>query len=116
MSKQARLAHLQEENKDTKRRKITAWIEFIIGSSLIGAGLFLLDPPLSYWLLVGGLVLAIFGFYSINVNIRKESLLIRESSSLPKITPTSCPSCGKRIPQDNFKFCPFCGKSLTKVE
>jgi hypothetical protein len=45
MSKQARLAHLQEENKDTKRRKITAWIEFIIGSSLIGAGLFLLDLP-----------------------------------------------------------------------
>jgi hypothetical protein len=116
MSKQARLAHLQEENKDTKRRKITAWIEFIIGSSLIGAGLFLLDPPLSYWLLVGGLVLAIFGFYSINVNVRKESLLITESSSLPKVTPTCCPSCGKRIPQGNFNFCPFCGKSLRKVE
>ena len=23
-----------------------------------------------------------------------------------------CPDCGKEIPQGNFTFCPFCGKSL----
>ena len=113
MSEQARSAYLQEAIKRAKRRKISGWIEFIVGTSLIGAGLFLLDPPLSYWLLVSGLVLAIFGFYSINVNVRKESLLMKESSSLPKVAPTTCcPSCGKKIPQENFEFCPFCGTPL----
>jgi hypothetical protein len=112
MSEQARPAYLQKAIKEAKRRKMSGWIEFIVGTALIGAGLFLLDPPLSYWLLVGGLVLAVFGFYSINVNVRKESLLMKEASSLPKVTPTRCPSCGKRIPQENFEFCPFCGKSL----
>ena len=112
MPEQARTAHLQEAIKDTRRRKISGWIEFIVGTSLIGAGLFLLDPPLSYWLFVSGLVLAIFGFYSINVNVRKESLLMKELCSLPKVAPTRCPSCGKRIPQENFEFCPFCGTPL----
>lgn len=112
MSEQAVLGYLQEAIKKAKRGKVSGWIEFIIGTSLIGTGLFLLDPPLSYWLLFGGLILAIVGFYSINVNVRKESLLMKESSSLPKATPPCCPSCGKRIPQETFEFCPFCGKSL----
>jgi hypothetical protein len=28
------------------------------------------------------------------------------------ITIPKCPNCGKEIPQGNFEFCPFCGKSL----
>jgi hypothetical protein len=111
MPEQARTAHLQEAIKDIKRRKISGWIEFIIGTSLMGVGLFLIDSPLSYWLLFSGLFLAIFGFYSINVNVRKESLLMRELNSTPK-GPPRCPSCGKVIPQENFDYCPFCGKSL----
>jgi hypothetical protein len=115
MSEQARRVYLQEAIKETKRRKISGWIEFIIGTGLMGVGLFLIDPPLSYWLLFGGLFLAILGFYSINVNVRKESLLRKELSLMPKVT-SKCLSCGKEIPQGNFDFCPFCGNSLKKED
>jgi hypothetical protein len=112
MSEKANSAYLREAIQKNKRQKIAGWIQFVIGTSLIGSGLFLMDPPLSYWSVFGGLVFAIVGFYTINVSIRKESLLIKDSSVMPKVTPTSCPACGKRISQENYEFCPFCGKSL----
>jgi hypothetical protein len=123
MPKKERLVNLQEAIKKTNQRKLSGWVAFIIGMSLISIGLSLIDPPLSYLLLLGGFVLAIFGFYSINVNVRKESILMKELSLTPKgptrhtrptrpTRPTRCPSCGKKIPQENFDYCPFCGKSL----
>ena len=46
-------------------------------------------------------------------NLSKEAIQKRrekrrqEAEEKPK-----CPNCGKEIPQGNYTFCPFCGKSL----
>jgi len=58
-----------------------------------------------------GLVLVIFGLYSITTNVRKESLLMKALRSTPKKN-LKCPSCGRKIPQQSYGHCPFCGHAL----
>lgn len=111
MVKKARSADSQEAIKKAKRGKISGWIEFIIGAVSISIGLNFLVASISYWFIFGGLVLAIFGLYSINTNVRKEALLMKELHSMPKRA-LKCPSCGRKIPQESFDYCPFCGHAL----
>ena len=86
MVKQAKSADLQEAVKKAKRGKVSGWIEFIFGSVLISIGFNFFVASISYWLIFGGLVLAIFGLYSITTNVRKESLLMKALRSTPKKT------------------------------
>ena len=111
MVKQAKSADLQETVKKAKREKIRGWIEFIFGSVLISIGFNFFVASISYWLIFGGLVLAIFGLYSITTNVRKESLLMKDLRPTPKRV-LKCPSCGRKMLQENFDYCPFCGRAL----
>jgi hypothetical protein len=111
MVKQARSADLQKAVKKAKLGKISGWIEFITGSVLLSIGFNFFVASISYWLIFGGLVLAIFGLYSITTNVRKESLLLKEPQSMPKRA-LKCSSCGRKIPQESFDYCPFCGHPL----
>jgi hypothetical protein len=111
MIKQAKSADLQEAVKKAKRGKVSGWIEFIFGSVLISIGFNFFVASISYWLIFGGLVLAVFGLYSITTNVRKESLLMKDLRSTPKRA-LKCPSCGRKIPQESFDYCPFCGHAL----
>jgi len=111
MVKKARSADSQEAIKKAKRGKISGWIEFIIGAVLISLGLNFFVASISYWMIFGGIFLAVFGLYSISTNVRKESLLMKELRSMPKRALT-CSSCGRKIPQESFDYCPFCGHAL----
>jgi hypothetical protein len=111
MVKQAKSADLQEAVKKAKREKIRGWIELIFGSVLISIGVNFFVASISYWLIFGGLVLDIFGLYSITTSVRKESLLMKDLRSTPKRV-LKCSSCGRKITQENFDYCPFCGHAL----
>ncbi len=111
MVKQAKSADLQEAVKKTKRGKVNGWIEFIFGSVLISIGFNFFVASISYWLIFGGLILAISGLYAITTSVRKESLLMNELRSTPKRA-LECPLCGRKILQENFDSCPFCGHAL----
>jgi predicted RNA-binding Zn-ribbon protein involved in translation (DUF1610 family) len=111
MVKQTKSANLQEAAKKAKRGKITGWIALILGSVSLSIGLNFFVDSMSYVLILGGLVIAIIGFYSITASVRKEALLTKELYSPPKRA-LKCPSCGRKIPQENFGYCPFCGHKL----
>ena len=112
MAKQAKSADLREAAaKKAKRGKIIGWIELIFGSVALSIGLNFFVDAMSFVLIIGGLVIAIIGFYSITSSVRKEELLMKELPSPPN-RPLTCPSCGKRVPQKNFGYCPFCGHKL----
>ena len=112
LSEQAKLFLLQRKLEDIRKTRRNITISVIVLAVLLGVGgnLYGLDFGTVMILSLGLMVLGLFwsSMYS-----KQENAILGEIQRMARVMP-KCSSCGKQIPEGNFDFCPFCGKSLEK--
>ena len=112
-SEEAKIAYLQEKIKETKSRERGGDIIFGFGIVMVVI-YFLFDqlrPPSNILYLVIGIPFLAWGIIQGTYFYLKRSDLMEQMRQMAFVNP-KCPNCGKELPQGNFEFCPFCGKSL----
>ena len=68
----------------------------------------LLIPGLSFLVFVSA-----YGIYLLVRQTIQSNNLVKELEKINLVTPNSpCSNCGKELPDKNYDFCPFCGKSF----
>jgi len=114
LSEQAKLAYLQERIKEAKRNEWAGTLIFVIGMILIllyvSLPLFL-DIRASLLFLYIGLPFAVLGMATGILYSRKYIALMRQLEKVA-FKVSTCPKCGKELPQGSYSTCPFCGTSL----
>jgi intracellular septation protein A len=110
MSDQAKLFLLQRRLEEIRRSKRNFTITVIVLTILSGVILNIYGVDL-----FTGFILCAFGTLTVwviqNYYGKQEAGILWHIHQMA-ITIPKCPNCGKEIPQGNFEFCPFCGKSL----
>jgi intracellular septation protein A len=110
MSDQAKLFLLQRRLEEIRRSKRNFTITVIVLTILSGVILNIYGVDL-----FTGLILCTVGTLTVwfiqNYYGKQEAGILWHIQQMA-ITIPKCPNCGKEIPQGNFEFCPFCGKSL----
>jgi len=113
LSEEAKIAYLQEKIKESRGNQKGGWTLFILGivDSVIGFGFEPILGQYGTFMGIAGIPLAGLGLgYGVYSNYQYQKLL-QQLKEMAIVNP-KCPNCGKEIPQGNFEFCPFCGKTL----
>jgi hypothetical protein len=123
LSENAKLAYLQEKINEAKKKSRDAGFIVITGSAIITLGviiggslIILIGTETQGYVflticLITGALFAVYGFYAANKYNNEYKNLMKEFGEMT-IQKPKCPNCGKELPEGNFEFCPFCGKSL----
>ena len=116
MSEQARIASLQEKIKEARYGQILAMFAGAIGGIAAVLGFFSYSQSIGEWTIlfvgIGGAVILMSGVMGVWIYEGRMKKLMSELENI-SVRTTTCPKCGKQIPQANFAFCPFCGSPLT---
>ena len=113
-TKQTKLANIKERIEKARNNSLGGVYLNIMAAAVISAGIVLSSyTGFSYLVFCAftGAVFAAIGLYSVAKCGKEYSSLIKEIEEMTIQTP-KCNDCGKELPQGDFEFCPYCGKSL----
>ncbi len=101
------MVYLEKKTSQAKRDRIVAAI--VSAVSIIIAVVGVINNVSGLGFLV---FLSIYGIYLVEHNTKQSKVWAKELGRMNRIIPNPpCLNCGKELPNKNFEFCPFCGKS-----
>jgi uncharacterized membrane protein len=117
LSEETKLAYIQERLREAKRHQRYGTFLTILGFIFIILFLFSVFRiwylgSLNILVLLLGLGVFAWGLFENVRNDLKHRVLLDQLGR--KTFATTCPKCGKDVPNVNFAFCPFCGVELER--